>query len=168
MPSDFESLVQTHSAAVFGYLWRLLRDEADAEDCLQETYLRAYKAFARLDGHTNPTAWLYRIATNTARTYQRRRARTTSRTAELDPERMPGGEGPPELAERRQALAAVAEAVKALPYQQRAALILRKYQGLGYAEIAAALDCSESAARANVYQGLKKLRAVLEGRYEAV
>jgi RNA polymerase sigma-70 factor, ECF subfamily len=135
---------------------------------LQETYLRAYKAYERLDGHTNHTAWLYRIATNTARTYQRRRARAASRTAELDPERTPGGEGPPELAERRQALAAVATAVEALPYQQRAALILRKYQGLGYAEIAAALDCSEAAARANVYQGLKKLRAELEGRYEPV
>ncbi len=168
MTPDFESLIQTHSAAVFGYLWRLLRDEADAEDCLQETYLRAYKAYGRLDGHANPTAWLYRIATNTARTYQRRRARAASRTVELDPERLPSGDGPPELAERQQALAAVAQAVEALPYQQRAALILRKYQGLGYAEIAAALDCSEAAARANVYQGLKKLRAELEGRYEPV
>ncbi len=170
MPPDFESLINTHGAAVFGYLWRLLRDEADAEDCLQETYLRAYRAYPRLaaNGHTNPTAWLYRIATNTARTQLRQRSRAASRTADLDPEQLASGEGTAALAERRHTLAVVARAVEALPHQQRAALILRKYQGLGYAEIAAALDCSEAAARANVYQGLKKLRAELEGRYEPV
>ncbi len=168
VPPDFESFVHTHGAAVFGYLWRLLRDPADAEDCLQETYLRAYKAYGRLGGHANPTAWLYRIATNTARTHLRQRSRAASRTAELDPELLPGGDGPPELVDRRQALAAVAGAVEALPYQQRAALILRKYQGLSYAEVAAALDCSEAAARANVYQALKKLRAELEDQFEPV
>ncbi len=163
MPSDFESLIQTHSAAVFGYLWRLLRDEADAEDCLQESFLRAYRAYPRLlkAGHANPTAWLYRIATNTARTHLRQRSRAASRTAPMDPELLPAGEGPAAQAERRQTLAAVAEAVEALPYQQRAALILRKYQALSYGEIAATLDCTAAAARANVYQALKKLRAEL-------
>jgi RNA polymerase sigma-70 factor, ECF subfamily len=157
---DFESLIHTHSAAVFGYLWRLLRDEADAEDCLQETYLRAYRAYPRLQakGHSNPTAWLYRIATNTARTHQRQQARAASRMAALDPAMVATGEGTAELAERRETLAAVARAVEALPYQQRAALILRKYQELSYSEIAGALDCTEAAARANVYQAVRKLR----------
>ena len=83
VPPDFESLIQTHGAAVFGYLWRLLRDEADAEDCLQETYLRAYRAYPRLlaRGHANLTAWLYRIATNTARTHLRQRARAAKGNA---------------------------------------------------------------------------------------
>ena len=167
---DFDSLIDTHSAAVFGYLWRLLRDEADAEDCLQETFLRAYRAYPRLqaEGHANPTAWLYRIATNTARTHRRQQAKADSRTTALDPELISGGAGTAELADRRQALAAVATAVDALPHQQRAALILRKYQCLSYGEIAAALGCTEAAARANVYQALKKLRVELEGEYEAV
>ena len=164
MTPDFESLITTHSTAVFGYLWRLLRDEADAEDCLQETYLRAWRAYPRLAaaGHTNPTAWLYRIATNTARTHLRQRARAASRTAALDPALAAGGPGPAALADQRAALAAVAAAVEALPDQQRAALILRKYQGLSYAEVAQALECSEAAARANVYQAVKKLRVILE------
>jgi RNA polymerase sigma-70 factor, ECF subfamily len=172
VPPDFESLIHTHGAAVFGYLWRLLRNEADAEDCLQETYLRAYRAYPRLlaRGHANLTAWLYRIATNTARTHLRQRARAAGRVTALDIERLADGHGPgvAELAERREALRAVAAAVEALPYQQRAALILRKYQALSYAEVAAALDCSEAAARANVYQALKKLRGELAGEYEAV
>ena len=170
VPPDFESLIQSHSAAVFAYVWRLLGDEADAEDCLQETFLRAYRAYPRLvaNGHANPTAWLYRIATNTARTHLRQRSRAASRTAALDPELLPAADGPAALAEQRQTLAAVAAAVEALPYQQRAALILRKYQALGYAEVAATLGCSEAAARANVYQALKKLRAVLAGTWEVV
>jgi len=53
---------------------------------------------------------------------------------------------------------AVTRAVKELPDQQRAALIMRKYQELSYAEIATALDCTEAAARANVYQAVKKLQ----------
>ncbi len=158
MPPDFETLVNEHSAPVFAYLWRLLREPADAEDCLQETFLRAYQAYGRLDGHSNPAAWLYRIATNTARTHLRRRSRALGRTADLDPELLAAGPGPAEQADRRETLAALARAVEALPYHQRAALMLHKYQGLSYAEVAAALECSEAAARANVYQALKKLR----------
>ena len=161
--TDFASLVDAHSAGLFAYLWRLLREPADAEDCLQETLLRAYRAFPRLNGHANPQAWLYRIATNTARTHLRQRARRTQRTAPLDPEAVGGGPGPADEVERRQALMRVAHAVEALPYHQRAALILRKYQALSYAEVAAALDCTEAAARANVYQALKKLRSELRG-----
>ena len=61
--------------------------------------------------------------------------------------------------ERKALLEAVTRAVEALPDQQRAALIMRKYQELSYAEIAAALECTEAAARANVYQAVKKLQA---------
>jgi len=61
--------------------------------------------------------------------------------------------------ERETLLAAVVRAVETLPDQQRAALIMRKYQELSYAEIAAALECTEAAARANVYQAVKKLQA---------
>jgi RNA polymerase sigma-70 factor (ECF subfamily) len=162
VPPDFDALVSAHSTGLYAYLWRLLREPADAEDALQETFLRAYRAYGRLDGHSNPAAWLYRIATNTARTHLRQRGRALARTADLDPERAAGGPGPAEQAARRQTLAAVAAAVDRLPYQQRAALLLRKYQGLSYAEVAAALGCTEAAARANVYQAVKKLRTTLK------
>jgi RNA polymerase sigma factor (sigma-70 family) len=63
--------------------------------------------------------------------------------------------------ERKALLEAVTRAVEELPDQQRAALIMRKYQELSYTEIAAALECSEASARANVYQAVKKLQASL-------
>jgi RNA polymerase sigma factor (sigma-70 family) len=159
--SDFEALILAHCAKIHAYLWRLLQDAADADDALQETFLRAFRSRGRLNGHTNPAAWLYRIATNTARTHYRRRARTAERTADLDSSLPGSSAGPAEQAARQQLLAEVAAAVEDLPYQQRAALILRKYQELSYAEVAEALGGSEAAARANVYQALKKLRARL-------
>jgi RNA polymerase sigma-70 factor, ECF subfamily len=159
--SDFNSLVNAHSAAIFAYLWRILRDTADAEDCLQDTFLRAYRAYGRLDGHTNPKAWLYRIATNVARTRLKQRGREAVRTAALNPELVAAGPSPDEQASRNALLETVAAAVDALPHHQRAALILRQYQGLSYDQIAAVLECSPESARANVYQGMRKLKAVI-------
>ena len=158
----FETLVELHSGELFGYLWRMLGDEADARDCLQETYLRAFRAYGRLQDLRHLRAWLYKIATNTARTQLSRNHRHERQTmALLEP--LPSGERGVEaqVAERTQ-LAAVRLAVAGLPARQRAALLLRKYQELDYAEIAAALGCSETAARANVYQALKKLHLLFQ------
>ncbi len=158
MLPDFETLVTAHSARLHAYLWRLLRDPADAEDALQDTFLRAFRAYARTAGHPNRQAWLYRIATNVARTRQKQAGRAAARTTALDPELVAAGPGVAEQFDQAQTLSAVAAAVAALPAQQRAALILRKYQELDYAEIAAILNCTAAAARANVYQALQKLR----------
>ena len=158
---DFETLVEAHSAELFAYVWRMLRDTTDAEDCLQETFLRAYRSFARLRPDTQHRAWLYKIATNTARTHLKQRGRIAARTLDLDPDLQPDQSSPADQVDQRQLIKTVARAVEALPDQQRAALIMRKYQELSYAEIAAALDCTEDSARANVYQALKKLRAQL-------
>jgi RNA polymerase sigma-70 factor (ECF subfamily) len=155
---DFETLVDKHSAEIFAYIWRMLRDTADAEDCLQETFLRACRAYPRLPIDANCRAWLYKIATNTARTHIKRRTRDQRRMIDLDPDLQSNHVSPLERLAQRERLVAVAQAVESLPYQQRAALIMKKYQELSYEAIASALGCSQDAARANVYQALKKLR----------
>lgn len=159
---DFEELVERHSAEIFAYVWRMLRDAHDAEDCLQETFLRAFRSYGRVRVGTNYRAWLYKIATNTARSQWKRRKRTEIYTADLDPEVQADGPSLADRVERKALLAAVACAVEELPDHQRAALIMRKYQELSYAEIAAALECSEAAARANVYQAVKRLRQQID------
>ena len=155
---EFETLIEKHNAELFAYIWRILRDTLDAEDCLQETFLRAYRAYPRLPIDANHRAWLYKIATNTARTHIKRRTRDQLRAADLDPDLQSGHSSPLDRFTQHEQLALIARAVEALPYQQRAALIMKKYQELSYPAIAAALDCSEDAARANVYQAIKKLR----------
>lgn len=154
----FEALVDAHSAEIFAYLFRLVRETGDAQDCLQEAYLRAYRAYPRLEAHANVRAWLYRIATNVAFTHLRRRRREGAWQVVVDEQQPARGASTAGRAVRRLVLARLAAAVERLPAQQRAALVLRQYQGLSYAEVAAALGGTEAAARANVYQALKKLR----------
>ena len=155
---DFEELVERHSAEIFAYLWRLLREPGDAEDCLQETFLRAFRSYGRVRAGTNYRAWLYKIATNTARNQWRQKKRGEAHTVELDPDRLADEMSTVDRVEQKTLLAAVTRAVDKLPPQQRAALIMRKYQELSYAEIAGVLECTEAAARANVYQAVKRLR----------
>ena len=155
---EFDELVERHSGEIFAYVWRMLREAHDAEDCLQETFLRAFRSYERVRAGTNYRAWLYKIATNAARSHWKRRKRSETYTIDLDPELQADGMSVADRVERKALLEAVARAVEALPDQQRAALIMRKYQELSYAEIAAALECTEAAARANVYQAVKKLQ----------
>lgn len=154
----FEMLVERHGRELHAYLWRMLGNDHDAEDCLQETFLRAYRAYGRLDDRANTRAWLYRIAGNQARSqFRQRRARSAGELELVRAEaaREPSIEG---VVERKLRLEQIRVAVEALPMKQRQALILRKYQEMDYAEIAEILGCSAQAARANVYQALKKLR----------
>ncbi len=157
-PVPLADLVERHRPAILGYLTRMLGDEHDAQDACQEAFLRAHRAFGRLAPGSNARAWLYRIATNCALNAARRRAGRRARTVDLDLDTLPAAP-----ARDRERLRAVARAVETLPPRQRAALMLRQFQGLDYAEIAASLGGSEAAARANVYQAVRKLRASLGG-----
>jgi RNA polymerase sigma-70 factor (ECF subfamily) len=156
---DFDELVERHSGEIFAYVWRMLHDAHDAEDCLQETFLRAFRSYSRVRAGSNYRAWLYKIATNAARSQWKRRKRNETHTIDLDPDWQSDEMPVADRVERAAVLTAVTRAVEALPDQQRAALIMRKYQELSYAEIATALECTETAARANVYQAVKKLQA---------
>jgi RNA polymerase sigma-70 factor (ECF subfamily) len=168
MPNQpsFEDLVQTYSGEIYAYLWRLFQGSSEAEDCFQDTFLRALRAYPRTPRLRNPRAWLYRIATNSARTHLARRARLHTRTADLDESLPHIAPSIPDQIDHRLDLAAVSTAVQALPPKQRAALLMRKYQQLDYPAIAEALGCSQSAARANVYQALQKLRLQLAQPFE--
>ncbi len=135
------------------YTVRSLRDVDLAQDAFQETFLRAFRAYSRLPETANYRAWLYRIASNVCHDARRQRAR---RPLPLDEALLYGDS----LEDSAHELAlAVRSFVDSLPGRQREAVLLRKFQGLGYDEIATALGCSMDAARANVYQGLRKVRA---------
>ena len=154
---EFETLIQDYSQEILGYLWRLFHVQEDAEDCLQETFLKAFKAYHRFDGPGNPRAWLYRIATNTA--YSRlKRENLAYEKSHLLAEVRESVQPVEEQVQTNQLIAGIRMAVDNLPPNQRMALIMRKYQEMPYHEIAVALDCSVDAARANVYQGLQNLR----------
>jgi RNA polymerase sigma-70 factor (ECF subfamily) len=154
---EFATLVEQHGAELFAYLWRMLEDPHDAEDCLQDAFLRAFRSFPLTEG-SHYRAWLYKIATNRALSYRKKRARARSQEIALENQAIPSPGSLSHSFEIREDLQRIARAVAKLPRQQRAAIMLRKYQEMSYPEIGVVLECSADSARASVYQGLKKLR----------
>ncbi len=158
-PPPFENLVNQYSEEIFAYLWRLFMGSTqEAEDGLQETYLRAFRAYPKLKHHSNLRAWLYKIATNVANTELSRRTLEIPLVGEevIHPA---GDAGIEVLVEQRISVEQVTTAVAKLPHKQRIALVMRKYHGFDYGEIARLLEITEGAARANVYQAVRRLRS---------
>src|SRR4051812_5551407 len=145
----FQQLIDDHSTDVLRFL-RASVGSTDAEDCYQETFLSALRAYPRLRDATNLRAWLLTIAGRKAIDSHRGRARRA-----VPVEHLP--EQPVNDADPRDDT--LWEAVRGLPPKQRAAVVCRFANDLAYAEIGTVLECSEEAARRNVFEGLRALRA---------
>lgn len=162
LPPPFEEAVSRHEREIMRFLLRMTHDREDALDLFQETWLRAYRAYPQLDSEAGLRPWLYRIASNLCRNRARdqaRRARLISNGATADPasgEHVSAGA----IADGHAATLNLKRAIARLPHKQGQALMMRKFAGLEYDEIGAALDCSPESARANVYQALKKLETI--------
>jgi RNA polymerase sigma factor (sigma-70 family) len=150
----FQALLDEHREPVYRFLVASLgRDEAD--DCFQETFVSALRAYPRLSDASNLRGWLLTIAHRKAIDAHRARAR---RAVPVEPEGLPeraGGvradaalNGEPELW----------GAVRELPPKQRAAVLHRFVNDLAYVDIGQVMGCSEEAARRSVHEGLEKLR----------
>jgi RNA polymerase sigma-70 factor, ECF subfamily len=168
MALRFENLIEQHHDEIFAYLWRLLgkqrrRDGAmDVEDLVQEVFLRAYRNFAGLRPNSNHRAWLYKIATNCAYTRLRQMKTERDGVSSLKDSIKELGSvngGAPGRTHMEHQLRFL---VNELPVKQKACVMLRYLQELGYPEIAEVLGCSEESARANVYQAIRRLRRALE------
>jgi RNA polymerase sigma factor (sigma-70 family) len=144
----FQRFLDQHAEAVLSFL-RAMVGPNDADDCFQETFIAALRAYPRMDGRY-PRAWVMTIARRKAIDHHRSRARR--------PE--PRGELPDVPTEDRsdERNAEVWTAVAELSPAQRAAVALRYAADLPYREIAAALEITEEAARRRVADGLKQLR----------
>ncbi len=150
----FQELLDAHAESVLGFL-RGLVGPADADDCFQETFMAALRAYPRLEHGAELRAWLMTIARHKALDHHRETARRPRPVAQPpEPRHTNGRAGPDEAV----AAAELWTVVAALPEGQRAAVALRYAGGLRYREIAAALECSEEAARRRVSDGLRTLR----------
>lgn len=154
----FAELIDRHERELYRYAYRMMGNAEDASDVLQEAFLRALKAFAKLPQDAAHRAWLYRITSRVALNLWRSRKRKN--TWPLDNAYQIASEGAD--AETRLSHKRIArrlmEVMGELPPKQRASLLLRKYEGLSYHDVAQSLGISEDSARANVYQAMKKLR----------
>jgi RNA polymerase sigma factor (sigma-70 family) len=149
----FETLYRTYVEDVYHYALALLRNPADAEDVTQTTFLNAYRAYQRGIEVEKPQNWLIRIAHNVARTNY---ARASCRVKEVPLEDHVAQLAVPE-AEQPDVIG-VLRALGRLPFNQRAALVMRELEGRSYAEIADTIGVSVSAVETLIFRARKSLR----------
>jgi RNA polymerase sigma factor (sigma-70 family) len=148
----FQSLLDAHRADVYRFCVAMV-GAVDADDCFQETWIAALRAYPRLRRTDNLRAWLFRIAQNKAIDTHRARSRRP-----VPVEAVPETVTPPSAGSSEDSEPELWARVRELPPKQRTAVFCREVLGMPYAELALLLECSEDAARRSVHEGLKKLR----------
>lgn len=169
----FGRLVGVYQRPAVATAYRLLGNSEDAQEVVQEAFLRAYRALSRLKEPTRFGPWMLRIVSNLS--LNARRSRRSTSTVPLDEQRGTegatggGGEpvvsafGPDRHAESRELQEALDEAMARLPEKQRMALVLFTIEGWAQKDIAELLECSLETVKWNVFQARKRLRSELEG-----
>jgi RNA polymerase sigma-70 factor (ECF subfamily) len=166
----FRHLVERHSRSVFRLAYRLTGREEDADDIVQETFLKAFRQLARFESRSSFGTWLYRITVNCAHDLMRQRPRAGTRTSLDDPEQArslqlvdaSAAADPMRELTRRQIDQRVRAAMSELSAQERSAFVMRHYEGLSIEEIGRVLDLRTSAAKHSIFRAVKKLRRLLE------
>src|SRR3954467_14488784 len=149
----FEQLYRRYVKDVYHYALALLRNPADAEDVTQTTFLNAYRAFQRGEEIRKPQNWLIKIAHNVARS---RYARNSRRVREVPLEEHVDQLAVPE--DEKPNVEGVLRALGRLPFNQRAALVMRELEGRSYLEIADTLGVSVAAVETLIFRARRSLR----------
>jgi RNA polymerase sigma-70 factor (ECF subfamily) len=157
--SCFADLLARHRKGVVSFIYRMVRNQAVAEDLAQEAFLRVYRSRATYEPTAKFTTWLYRIATHVTLNWIRDHGKD-SKTDPIEETARLGDPSPTaeqvlvSNARRRQ----VREAVAALPEKQRAAVLMHKYEEMDYSQIAKSLQCSTSAVKSLLFRAYETLR----------
>jgi RNA polymerase sigma-70 factor (ECF subfamily) len=165
----FRALVERHSRAVFRVAQRMTGSAQDAEDVVQETFLKAYKQLGRFESRANFGTWLHRIAVNCSIDLIRSRPHRESGQDLSDLEQFGGddrghtGQASPErLMLSTEVQDRVAAAMASLSQMERAAFVLRHFEGHSIDEISRALGLKTNATKHSVFRAVKKMRVALE------
>ncbi len=156
----FGLLVARYYDACWRFAYHMLGERADAEDVLQETFLRAYLALARYDERDQFRGWLFRILTNQCRNAQTSRGRRGRRFVQ-DDVAIEGAAAPPGAPPAGIHDVTLAKALAQLDPAQREALLLKYAEGLEYTEMSAMTGVGESALKMRVKRGSERLRGLL-------
>ena len=152
----FQTLLDNHATDLHRFLVATV-GRGDADDCYQETWLAALRAYPRLSDSSNLKSWLLTIAHRKSIDLHRRRARQATPMAE-PPEPRPDVDADPSRQAKLNGLHPIFTHVRSLPPKQRNAVALRFIADASYAEIARVMSTSEEAARRNVHEALNRLR----------
>ncbi len=167
----FAQLIRRNQHKVFAVIYRFLGDRAEAEDLAQEVFLRVYRTAGRYEPTAKFSTWLYRIATNISLNAIRNRGRFHAISLEVSSQddsdnfhrEIPDETSPdPGSAMNDEELSRVVmHAIEQLPEQQKSAIILNKYEGLSYEDVAEILGCSVMAVKSLLSRARSNLKTKL-------
>ncbi len=162
---SFGILLERHRGTVVNHLQRIVRNHAIAEELAQDVFVRVYRSRERYRPDAKFTTWLFRITTNIALNWRRdtrREAGMVRLDLELDGSRQPeipdGGPRVDDLLIHSQRAGAIRAAIETLPPKQVAAVLMHKYEGMDYTEIAQVLGCSIPALKSLLFRAYETLR----------
>jgi len=165
----FRQLVEQHSRAVFRLAFRMTGNEEDAEDVVQETFLRAYKQLDKYEARSSFSTWLYRIASNYSldlirmrKRHEDKRERGTAEDRDILQSIPVDSPGPDRIMYGTQVQERVNEALNELSPQERTAFILGHFEGLSIEEIGSTLGTGTNATKHSIFRAVQKLRRSLE------
>lgn len=169
-------LVEKYKRMVYRLAMQITKNHADADDVMQETFIKVYRSIRTFRKDAAFETWLYRIAVNEALNFVKRRERQRESTLETASEaeyeamtryRAQIANDPHVHAEKAELRHHVTEAVKNLSLKHRTVVILHEFEGLTHAEIASILNCSEGTVRSRLHYARKKLRTLLKSYVDA-
>ena len=168
-PDAFRVLVERHSHSVFRLAFRMTGNQHDAEDLVQETFLRAYKQLSKFDGRASFGTWLYRVAANCSLDLIRLRKRRQEQQVPVDEEgqeiaAVAAAEDPTpdRLAFSGELNRLLGPALERLSPMERTAFVMRHYEGMCIEDNGRALGVHAGAAKHSVFRAVQKLRQALE------
>lgn len=153
-----EELVMKYQRKVYALMYRMSGNIEDAKDLTQETFLLAFKYIKDFRRKSSFHTWLYRIALNTCLNHL---SKKKGYTVDLS-ESIAGGEEHLSSVIEKERKIHINNALKKLSARQKAALLLRAYEGLSLRETARIMDCTEGAVKAHYHNGVRKLRELLK------
>ncbi len=166
----FRSLVERHSRAVYRLAYRMTGSQQDAEDVVQETFLKAYKQLGRFESRANFSTWLHRIAVNCSIDLIRSRPRRETAHDAADLEHVGSvadagdrpGTSPERLMLSTEVQDRITAAMGSLSAMERGAFVLRHFEGRSIEEISTSLGLKTNAAKHSIFRAVRKMRAALE------
>jgi RNA polymerase sigma-70 factor (ECF subfamily) len=171
---SFRVLVERHGRKVFGLAYRMMGNEHDADEVVQETFLRCYRRLDSFEARSTFSTWLYRIASNCALDLLAKRKQdklhiveSDAKDDEMNPEERTLDYASPQPGPERMLLSSelrqrVADAMQRLSAVERTAFVLRHFEGRSIAEIGSVLKVKDEAVKNTIFRAVKKMRTELE------
>ena len=159
----FRLLVQSYKERLYWHIRRMVLDHDDADDCLQNTFIKAWQSLERFRGESQLYTWLYRIATNETLTFLSRQQPQDGDATLLAAERLPSDP----WFDGDELQTALHRAIAKLPPKQKAVFNLRYFEEMPYEQIASVLDTSEGALKASYHHAYEKVKTWMKEEIDA-